>query len=273
MPPLIQMQKEKKNMANVRRELGVKSIRWKIEKRILERIGHVMRMGDDRMTKVAVLGWLAELERWPKLKGGRRRTIFYWKKLLREAGIDFTNLKALTEDCKKWKKIVRERMEHLDKWERSKGHKWTGGEMERNEWKVEVAVFVCEVCWKVCKSKGGLVVHRRRMHEVSAGKKMFECGKGCGETFKQEANKWNHEKVCGGAVMDKEKRRCACGREFLKNYIACHRKKCVAAIRSEEEEERRGPRKYKGKRKRCECGKEMAATNYSRHKREACPNR
>ena len=72
--------------------------------------------------------------------------------------------------------------------------------------------------------------------------------------------------------MDKERRRCACGREFSKNYIARQRKKCVAAIRSAEEQ-RRGPRKYKGKRKMCECGKEMAATNYSRHKREECPNR
>ena len=94
---------------------------------------------------------------------------------MREAGIDFTNLKALTEDRKKWKKIVRERMEHLDKWERSKGHKWTGGEVKRNKVKVEEAVFVCEVCWKVC--KGRLVVHRRRMHEVSAGK-MFNCTMG-----------------------------------------------------------------------------------------------
>ena len=64
-------------MADVRKELGVRLVRWKIEKRILKRIGHVMRMGDERMTKVAVLGWLAELERWPKLKGGRRKTIFY----------------------------------------------------------------------------------------------------------------------------------------------------------------------------------------------------
>ena len=44
---------------------------------------------------------MAELESWPKPKGRRRRTIFYWKKLLREAGIDFTNLKALTGDRKK----------------------------------------------------------------------------------------------------------------------------------------------------------------------------
>ena len=271
MPPLVQMQKEGKNMADVRRELGVRSIRWKIEKRVLERIGHVMRMDDGRMTKVAVLGWLGELESWPKPKGRRRRTIFYWKKLLREAGVDATNLKAVTEDRKKWKKIVKERMEHLDKWEKSRGHKWMGEEMMRNEIKEVEVLFFCEVCWKRCKTKGGLVVHRRRMHEVSTKKRVFECEKGCGETFKQEANKWNHEKVCGGAVTDKDRRKCACGREFAKSYIARHRKKCVAAIRREEEEERRGPKKYKGKRKMCVCGREMAATNYARHKREACP--
>ena len=92
------------------------------------------------------------------------------------------------------------------KWERRRGHTWRGEEIVRNAIRIEEVVFVCDVCWKVCKSKGGLVVHRRRMHEISAKKKMSECGKGCGETFKQEANMWNHEKVCGGAVTDKERR-------------------------------------------------------------------
>ena len=52
--------------------------------------------------------------------------------------------------------------------------------------------------------------------------------------------------------------------------IARDRKKCLAAIERMEKEERRGPKKYKGKCK-CECGKEMAATNYEGHKGEACP--
>ncbi len=38
--PLRQMQEENKNMQDLRNELGVKSIRYKIEKRCLERIGH-----------------------------------------------------------------------------------------------------------------------------------------------------------------------------------------------------------------------------------------
>ena len=145
----------------------------------------------------------------------------------------------------------------MDKWEESRGHKWTGEEVVRNEIREVEALFVCEVCWKRCKTKGGLVVHRRRMYEVST-KKVFECGKGCGETFKQEANKWNHEKVCGGAMTDKDRKKCACGREFAKSYIARHRKKCMAAIRRAEEEERRGPMKNEGERKMCECGEELA---------------
>ena len=58
--PLMQMEREGKNMADVRRELGMRSVRWKIEKKVLERIGHVMRMSDERMTKAVVLGWLKE---------------------------------------------------------------------------------------------------------------------------------------------------------------------------------------------------------------------
>ena len=61
------------------------------------------------------------------MKGGRRKTVLYWKKLLREAGIDYTRIGQHTRDRKKWKGRVKERMEELKTWERSKGHKWRGG--------------------------------------------------------------------------------------------------------------------------------------------------
>ena len=51
-PPLIQMEAEGKNMQDVRNILGVKSLRWKIEKRTLERIGHILRMSDERPVKI-----------------------------------------------------------------------------------------------------------------------------------------------------------------------------------------------------------------------------
>ena len=62
-PPLMQMQREGKNMADIQCELGVMLIWWKVEKRVLAQIGHVMRMEGSRMVKAVVLGWIEQLER------------------------------------------------------------------------------------------------------------------------------------------------------------------------------------------------------------------
>ena len=149
---------------------------------------------------------------------------------------------------------------------------WQGEPGERNRAKEKEMVFVCGVCDKRCKSKGGLVIHRRRMHEVSERKKVFEC-EGCRQEFQQEANLWNHRKVCGGEeASGSDRRKCACGREFAKSYIARHRKKCTRAQAAEEGVSRQ-PRVYKSAKTTCECGKELAKTNLARHKREACPLR
>ena len=236
-------------MADVRRELGVRMLRWKIEKRVLERIGHVLRMEDERMTKVVVLGWMKELERWEKPVGRRRKTVSYWKKLLREAGIDWTDLAEVTKDRKGWKRLVKVRMERLDKWEKCQGHKWVGERVERNE-RREAAEsgFECKVCRKVCKSKGGLTVHRRRMHEVSVRKKEFKC-EDCEEVFGQAANMLNHRKVCSGVVASsKEKRKCAWGKEYSKTYFPRHRRVCPVGV---EEVVQERPRVYRGKRVVC----------------------
>ena len=122
-PPLFQLQEEGKNMQDVRNDLGVKTLRWKIEKRVLQRIGHIMRMKDDRTVKAVVLGWMEDLESTEKVPGKKRKTILYWKKLLREAGLDWTKIDMLTKDRKSWKAMVNERMRHLEKWERRRGKK------------------------------------------------------------------------------------------------------------------------------------------------------
>ena len=53
-----------------------------------------------------------------------------WMSVLREAGIDWTEVERLTSDRKGWKEKVAERMEHLERWERQKGHgyRWEQGE-------------------------------------------------------------------------------------------------------------------------------------------------
>ena len=132
-------------------------------------------------------------------KGSRRKTVIYWKKLLRKAGIDYTKTGQLTKDQKKWKGL-----EKLSDWERSKGHKWQGDRPEQRDAVKEDRlefVFVCNYCGKVCKSKAGLTIHMKRMHEESTGKKKFVCGK-CKEVFQQEANLINHDKFCGGVTVD-----------------------------------------------------------------------
>ena len=130
--PLVQMQEEGVNMVDVRRELRVRSWRWKNEKRCLERIGHVLRMRDDRMVKAVVLGWMKNLEVWPKCKGRSRKTILYWRKLVKEAGWDYTRIAGYAAARGEWKKKVMERMEHVEQYEWSKGKRWDGEEMERN---------------------------------------------------------------------------------------------------------------------------------------------
>ena len=117
-PPLVQMQEEHKNMQDVRNSLGVKSIRSKVEKRVLERIGHVMRLEDDSIVKISALGWLSDLEDFAKMRGKKKKTVLYWKRLLKEAGLDYTKINQLTKDRKAWKSIVRERVKHIQEWER-----------------------------------------------------------------------------------------------------------------------------------------------------------
>ena len=87
------MQEEGVNGYEVRRQLGITSIRSKVEISALERIGHVLRMPNERMTKKVVLGrWLEEKTENGKLTGG---LIAYWKRLIGETGEDWTNIENL----------------------------------------------------------------------------------------------------------------------------------------------------------------------------------
>ena len=79
---------------------------------MLERIGHVLRMEDIRQVKALCLSWLKDLEGHDKLWGKKRKTILYWKLLLKEAGTDWTRIDVLTKDRKVCKEIVRERMKY-----------------------------------------------------------------------------------------------------------------------------------------------------------------
>ena len=265
------MQQEGVNMQDIRSDFGIKSMRWKIEKRCLERIGHIMRMEDDRLVKAVTLGWLEDLEGKEKLPGRKRKTVLFYKRLVKEAGMDFTKIGELTKNRKVWKKKVKARMKHLSEWEKQRGKKSQGAETERNNLVQEGANnLICDVegCYKVCKSKAGLVIHRKRMHDVSSQKIIFKCNR-CNLSFKQEANLLNHKKAgCGGATNDDNVRKCEkCNKNISKGNIARHRRSCMPEQQQEPQPARNTTaRVYVSQNAPCRnCGKTLSKTNMARH--------
>ena len=122
--------------------------------------------------------------------------------------------------------------------------------------------WICEweECGKVCKSKAGLTVHRRRMHERSDQKVTFKC-QGCTLQFSFDSNLKNHQKSCTGVItVDPDLRKCGnCGKSFSRSNIARHRRTCgeipaPAAARV-------------GEKKTCNtCGTRISKANLARHK-------
>ena len=50
--------------------------------------------------------------------------MLYWKCLLKETGLDWTDIERMTNYRKGWKKVVKGRMERVHVWEKQKGHKY-----------------------------------------------------------------------------------------------------------------------------------------------------
>ena len=267
-PPLMQMQEQSKNMQDVRNALGVKTVRWKIEKRALERLGHIMRMEDDRQVKAVTLGWLEDLENHDKMPGKKRKTVLYWKRLVKEAGLDCSKIGALTKDRKEWKRIVNKRMKHLKEWEQKGGKATLETRGVRNQTQEQDSLRCdWEGCDMIAKSKAGLTIHRKRMHEQSKQKVTFTCEL-CTEVFKQKANLLNHKKACTGLKASKEgyKKCDKCLAEFAKKSFNQHYKKCTAAEPSERPTVT--AEQYVSERGECDlCGKSISLSNMSRHKR------
>ena len=76
--PLRRMHELGINMWDVRSMLGV-NVRWKVEKRVYERIGHIIRMDDERIVNAVVLGWYEGFEGKIKMMGRKKKTVLYWR--------------------------------------------------------------------------------------------------------------------------------------------------------------------------------------------------
>ena len=86
--PLRQMSERRVNMVDIRERLGVKSVAWKVEKRGLNRIEYMLRMGNERLMKGIVIGLYEGLESRSKMIG-KKKTVLYWKRVLREAWVEY----------------------------------------------------------------------------------------------------------------------------------------------------------------------------------------
>ena len=58
------------------------------------------------------------MEENEKARCKKRKTVLYLRRLLMEAGINCTDVKRLTRDWTMWKKFVRDRTSHLERWKR-----------------------------------------------------------------------------------------------------------------------------------------------------------
>ena len=185
---LIIMQEEKTNRYEIRRQLNITSIRTKIETRCLQRIGHVLRMPNHRLTKQVGLGhWKKERISEGRLNGG---ILKYWRRMVKETGENWTNLENLCKDRKRWKAIISKRRKFLREWEESMCKHTREDKPQRNQTRI-TKDLTCrwEGCGKKCKTKTSLVQQERKIHKGMT--KKHKCPK-CRTEFKEYTNLTNH---------------------------------------------------------------------------------
>ena len=85
-------------MADIRKALKVPTIRIKVKMAHLMRMGHILRIPDDRIMNQAVLGWSQELENLHKSRKNRQKTVGYWQRLISEAGVEMESVEELVKN-------------------------------------------------------------------------------------------------------------------------------------------------------------------------------
>ena len=192
--PLRAMQEKRVNTFQVRKTLGVGSLEMKIEKRTLERIGHVLRMKNDRIVKQITLGWPVILEDRRK---HRQTTTDYYRKTIERAGMDYECFEDLVMDRNKWRNIVKEREKEINQWEHQMAEKKsTRKELHRKKEDRKVG----RKCGKRFETTKGMKIHYGRMHKTDRDE-IDNCTK-CGEKIKDRATKMNHGRECEGRKED-----------------------------------------------------------------------
>ena len=123
-------------------------------------MGHVLRMPNDRLIKKVFLGWYRSEGR----RTGKQNTIHYWRKLVREAGLDPDNVEMYARDRNRCKNQIKIRMGQIREWEGQKARKRRDNvpeveniirSMKRNPVRESLRCD-WEHCGRLCKTKAGL---------------------------------------------------------------------------------------------------------------------
>ena len=208
--PLKQLLEQGIIMADIRKTLEVSTIRSKIEKSHLMRMGHILRMSDDKIVKQAVLGWNQDLENLKKSRKKRQTTVGYWRRLLKEAGVEVQSVEKLVMNRKEWKEMIQNRMKFLQSFGEQKGKKYAKKPdeldiVERSQEKKEDQIrCIYQGCGRFFRTKAGLTLHQKRIHrEINEAPTLTcnKCGKisnrkGHGKTIKKIAQEveWKERK-------------------------------------------------------------------------------
>ena len=179
---LKKMERNHMNMQDVRNELGVMKIRRKIGKSHLVRIGHIARMSDKRLVKQTILGWIRRLETGRKPRKRKMTTLTYWHKLLKEANIETLEVERIAMDRAKWKNMVKNRMRHIEQFEKQQGHQYRRQEDEelierRSQYEIQNNnKCKYEGCGRIFRTNAGLVIHQKRLHRTIENATTFKPG-------------------------------------------------------------------------------------------------
>ena len=277
-PTLKQMEREGTNSFGIRKQLETTSLRAKVEIRSLERLGHVLRMPNSRTTKKITLGWLKTTRR--KVKRNQS-TVVYWRKLLKEANIDYDDVEVLSSDREEWKQRIVERKEYLERWEaeqclRHKNQDLREIKIERSEYQPQdERLKMCP--WPQCGRRFATIAGRKvhqRVHKKER-EESKRCDR-CQQSFGSAAVLQNHRKACKGAPRGT----CVyCGEEKSASNMSRHQRSCALAnatrepYRNSERQQReedlqRMQADNEGNKVRCQkCGEMKSKSNIRRHER------
>ena len=239
--PLKQMEGNHMNMQDAWNELDVMTTRSKIEKRHLIRIGYIARMSDERLVKQTTMGWIRRMETGRKPRKRKMTMLTHWHKLLKEANIEPHEVEKIAMDRTSWRNVVKDRMRHIEQFEKQQGHQYGRHENEelierRPQYEIQNDnKCKYEGCGRTFRTKAGLVIHQKRLYRTLENATTFRCQK-CNSKFRKEATLKNHSKVCRGGKIEGDRKECRiCNNLVGRTNYARHVRSCKERNNLQEE--------------------------------------